>query len=381
MIENGFRRGVIDHNLFIKERGDDIMLVQVYVDDIIFGSTDQKMVDEFQDVMQKRFKMSSLGAINFFLGLQVDQTEKGNFLHQSKYVADILSRFKMEDERIAKNPSSVNHWIRPENTRPKVNPTLYRAIIGSLMYLTASRPYIMFATCLCTRYEAQPNVNHMLAAKKIMRYLKGTPSLGLWYPRTDGFDLTAFSDSDYGGCKRDLKSTSGGCQFLGSRLVNWQCKKQTAVAQSTYEAEYIAAEITTVRIQFAPARLHNFWAGYNHATARLQDGGIRCYYNDLFDNQHLVWWIWVLKTLTVRMNTTAQLQTCNRTVVLATEYYSFLSMANRASHRVSQSETESAITQRINLIAGRAILTGCHVRAQPGFSAYWRGISAGSFLH
>ncbi|XP_071705062.1 uncharacterized mitochondrial protein AtMg00810-like [Rutidosis leptorrhynchoides] len=224
------------------------MLVQVYVDDIIFGSTDQKMVDEFQDVMQKRFKMSSLGAINIFLGLQVDQTEKCIFLHQSKYVADILSRFKMEDERITKNPLSVNHEITPENTGRKVNPTLYRAIIGSLMYLTVSRPDIMFATCLCARYQAQPNVNRMLAAKKIMRYLKGTPSLGLWYPRKDGFDLTAFSDSDYGGCKRDFKSTLGGCQFLGSRLVSWQCKKQTAVAQSTCETEYIAVASCTSQV-------------------------------------------------------------------------------------------------------------------------------------
>ncbi|XP_071709081.1 uncharacterized mitochondrial protein AtMg00810-like [Rutidosis leptorrhynchoides] len=165
--------------------------------------------------------MSSLGAINFFLGLQVDATEKCIFLHQSKYVADILSRFKMEDERIAKNPLSVNHAITSENTGPKVNPTLYMAIIGSLMYLTVSHPDIMFATCLCTHYQAQPNVNHMLATKKIMRYLKGTPSLGLWYPRKDGFNLTAFSDSDYGGCKRDFKSTSGGCQCLGSRLVIW----------------------------------------------------------------------------------------------------------------------------------------------------------------
>ncbi|XP_071704307.1 secreted RxLR effector protein 161-like [Rutidosis leptorrhynchoides] len=185
--------------------------------------------------------MSSLGAINFFLGLQVDQTEKGIFLHQSKYVADILSRFKIEDERIAKNPLWVNHMITPKNTGAKVNPTIYRAIIGSLMYLTASRPDIMLATCLCFHYQAQLNVNHMLAAKKIMRYLKGTPSLGLWYPCKYGFDLTAYSDSDYGDCKRDFKSTFGGFQFLGSMFVSWQCKKQTAVAQSTCEAKYIAA--------------------------------------------------------------------------------------------------------------------------------------------
>ncbi|XP_071740136.1 secreted RxLR effector protein 161-like [Rutidosis leptorrhynchoides] len=164
----------------------------------------------------------------------------------------------MEDERIAKNPLSVNHGITPENTGPKVNPTLYMAIIGSLMYLTASPPDIMFATCLCTHYQAQPNVNHMLAAKKIMRYLKGTPSLGLWYPRKDGFDLTAFCDSDYRGCKRDFKSTSGDCQFLGSRLVSWQCKKQTAVAQSTCEAEYIAAASCTSQVIWIQQQLRDY---------------------------------------------------------------------------------------------------------------------------
>ncbi|XP_071694805.1 secreted RxLR effector protein 161-like [Rutidosis leptorrhynchoides] len=192
-MENGYRRGVIDQNLFIKEKGDDIMLAPVYVDDIIFRSTDQKMVDEFQDIMQKRFKMSSLGAI-----------------------------------------------------------------IGSLMYLTASCPNIMFATCLCAHHQAQPNVNHMLPAKKIMRYLKGNPSLGLWYLRKDGFELIAYSDSDYGGCKRDFKSTSCGCQFLGSRLVSWQRKKQTAVTQSTCEAEYIVAASCTSQVVWIQQQLRDY---------------------------------------------------------------------------------------------------------------------------
>ncbi|XP_071729078.1 secreted RxLR effector protein 161-like [Rutidosis leptorrhynchoides] len=167
----------------------------------------------------------------------------------------------MENERVAKNPLSVNHGITPKNTGAKVNLTLYRAIIGSLMYLTESRPDIMFATCLCARYQAQPNVNHMLTAKKIMRYLKGTPKFGLGYPRKDGFELTAYSDSDYGGCKIDFKSTAGGCQFLGSRLVSWQCKKQTAVAQSTCEAEYIvvascASQVVWIQQQLRDYGLH-----------------------------------------------------------------------------------------------------------------------------
>ncbi|XP_071712220.1 secreted RxLR effector protein 161-like [Rutidosis leptorrhynchoides] len=164
----------------------------------------------------------------------------------------------MENERVVKNPLSVNHGITPENTREKVNPTLYRAIIGSLMYLTASLTDIMFATCLCTCYQAQLNVNHMLAAKKIMRYLTGTLSLGLWYPRKDGFELTAYSDSDYGGCKIYFRSTSGGCQFLGSRLVSWLCKKQTAVAQSTCEAEYIAAASCTSHVVWIQQQLRDY---------------------------------------------------------------------------------------------------------------------------
>ncbi|XP_071719202.1 secreted RxLR effector protein 161-like [Rutidosis leptorrhynchoides] len=171
----------------------------VYVDDIIFESTDQSMVNEFEEVMQKKFKMSSMGTIKFFLGAKVDRT-------------------------------------------------LYRAIIGALMYLTASRPDIMFAVFLCAPYQANPNVHHMLVVKKIMHYLKETPSLGLWYPCENDFELTTYSDSDYGGCKKNFKSTYGGCQFLGSRLVTWQCKKQTAVAQSTCEAEYIAAASCTSQV-------------------------------------------------------------------------------------------------------------------------------------
>ncbi|GJT88818.1 hypothetical protein Tco_1070535 [Tanacetum coccineum] len=118
---------------------------------------------------------------------------------------------------------------------------LYRSMIGSLMYLTASRPDIMFAVCACARFQVTPKTSHFNAVKRIFRYLKGQPKLGLWYPRDSPFDLEAFSDSDYAGASLDRKSTTGGCQFLGKRLISWQCKKQTIVANSTTEAEYVAA--------------------------------------------------------------------------------------------------------------------------------------------
>ena len=169
--------------------------------------------------------------MKFFLGLQVEQSDKGIFIHQSKYVADILNRFNMTEQKGYSTPLAPNHGMSPECEGEPVDQSIYRAIVGSLMYLTASRPDIMFPTCLCARYQAQPNIVHLTAVRRIMRYLKDTPDLGLWYPCDDNFDLKAFSDSDYAGCKINNKSTSGGCQFLGSRLVSWQCKKQTCVLE------------------------------------------------------------------------------------------------------------------------------------------------------
>ncbi|KAD4385770.1 hypothetical protein E3N88_25939 [Mikania micrantha] len=235
-LNNGFRRGVIDCTLFIRGKDGDLLLVQVYVDDIIFDSTNDGTCKEFEKVMKEKFEMSSMGEMKFFLGLQVDQSEAGIFIHQTKYVGDILSRFSMSDAKPTGTPLAVNHGITPDEKGELIDATLYRGMIGSLMYLTASRPDIMFARCLCARYQSKPRVSHLIAVKRIMRYLKGTPDLGLWYPNDDNFELIAYSDSDYGGCKRDFKSTSAGCQFLGTRLVTWQCKKQTSVSTSTCEA-------------------------------------------------------------------------------------------------------------------------------------------------
>jgi len=202
--------------------------------------------------------MSLMGELNFFLGLQVEQLDSGIFLHQTKYVKDILSRFSMTDTRPVSTPLAANHGISPDEEGESVDPTLYRSIIGSLMYLTASRPDIMFATCLCARYQSKPSMSHLNAALRILSYLKGCQDKGLWYPRDDNYDLVAFSDSDYAGCKKDFKSTTGGCQFLGNRLVTWQCKKQTAVANSTCEAEYVAASSCCAQLLWIQQQLRDY---------------------------------------------------------------------------------------------------------------------------
>ncbi|GJT58902.1 putative ribonuclease H-like domain-containing protein [Tanacetum coccineum] len=180
LIENGFRRGTIDKTLFIKKDKGDILLVQVYVDDIIFGSIKKSLCDEFEGLMHKRFQMSSIGELTFFLGLQVQQKEDTN-----------------------------KAMVKDEEAKA-VDVHLYRSMIGSLMYLTTSRPNIMFAVCACACARDSP------------------------------FDLEAFSDSDYTGASLDRKSTTRGCQFLGKRLISWQCKKQTIIANSTTKAEYVA---------------------------------------------------------------------------------------------------------------------------------------------
>ncbi|GKA31989.1 putative ribonuclease H-like domain-containing protein [Tanacetum coccineum] len=216
-------------------------IMNVYIDDIIFGSIKKSLCVEFEQMMHKRFQMSSIGELTFFLGLQVKQKDDGIFISQDKYVADILKKFDFVTVKTTSTPIETNKALLKDEEAEDVDVHLYRSMIGSLMYLTASRPDIMFAVCACARFQVTPKVSHLHAVKRIFRYLKGQPKLGLWYPRDSPFDLEAFSDSDYAGASLDRKSTTGGCQFLGKRLISWQCKKQTIVANSTTEAEYVAA--------------------------------------------------------------------------------------------------------------------------------------------
>ncbi|GKA46958.1 hypothetical protein Tco_0739841 [Tanacetum coccineum] len=175
-----------------------------------------------------------MGKLTFFLGMQVMQKDDGIFISQDKYVADILKKFDFVTVKTASTPIKSNKALLKDEDAEDMDVHLYRSMIGSLMYLTASRPDIMFAVCACARFQ----VTHV---KRIFRYLKGQPKLGLWYPRDSPFDLEVFSDSDYDGASLDRKSTTGGCQFLDKRLISWQCKKQTIVANSTTETEYVTA--------------------------------------------------------------------------------------------------------------------------------------------
>nr|GEX23055.1 reverse transcriptase domain-containing protein [Tanacetum cinerariifolium] len=326
LLKNRFRRGIINKTLFIKKDKGDIILVQVYVDDIIFGSTKKSLCTEFKELMHKKFQMSSMRELTFFLGFQVMQRDdeificqdkymskilkkfdfylvktastpiktnkallkdeeaenvwieairlflayalfmgfivyqidvKSAFLYgtmeeevQDKYVADILKKFDFYLVKIASTPIETNKALLKDKEAEDVDVHLYTSMVGSLMYLTASRPDIMFAICACPRFQVTPKVSHLHAVKRIFRYLKGQPKLGLWYPKDSSFNLEAFSDSDYAGASLDKKSTTGGCQFLRKRLISWKCKKQTVVANSTTKVEYVAANYCGQIIDF-----------------------------------------------------------------------------------------------------------------------------------
>ncbi|GJX21292.1 putative ribonuclease H-like domain-containing protein [Tanacetum coccineum] len=267
LLENRFRRGTIDKTLFIKKINNDIILVQIYVDDIIFGSTKKSLSTEFEKLMHKRFQMSSMGKLTFFLGLQVEQRKDGIFLSQDKYVYDILKKFGFTTMKTTSKPMETHKSLSSNVVEPDVDVHLYRSMIGTLIYLTSSRSDIMFAICACSRFQVTPKVSHMHAVKRIFRYLKGKPTLGLWYPKDSPMDLIAYSDSDYAGASIDRKSTTGGCQFLGSRLVSWQCKKQTIVANSTTEAEYIAASHCCGQVLWLQNQLLDY--GYNFMRTKI----------------------------------------------------------------------------------------------------------------
>ncbi|GAU38522.1 hypothetical protein TSUD_148040 [Trifolium subterraneum] len=203
-------------------------------------------------------KMSMMGELGFFLGLQIKQQEDEIFISQEKYVNDFLKKYKMNEAKIMSNPMHPSTSLDKDEKGKDVYEKEYRGMIGSLLYLTASRPDIVFAVGLCARFQTSPKESHLIAVKRIFRYLVGTPDVGLWYKKGSHFDLQAYCDADYAGDKIERKSTSGACQFLGEALVSWCCRKQNTIALSTTEAEYVAASNCCSQVIWIKNQLEDF---------------------------------------------------------------------------------------------------------------------------
>ncbi|GJY84946.1 retrovirus-related pol polyprotein from transposon TNT 1-94 [Tanacetum coccineum] len=214
LIKHEYKMGMVDNTLFTKKKSSNLIIVQIYVDDIIFGSTCQDMCDEFAKIMHDEFEMSMMGELNFFLGLQIKQMEDGIFFNQSKYIKEMLKKFGLEDSKPMKTPMSSDTKLTKDEECESVDSTKYRGMIGSLLYLTASRPDIMFSVCLCARFQEAPKTSHLEAVKRIFRYIKGTTHLGLWYPKGTGIETVVYADSDHTGDYVDRKSTKLGFRVL-----------------------------------------------------------------------------------------------------------------------------------------------------------------------
>ncbi|CAA7024669.1 unnamed protein product [Microthlaspi erraticum] len=240
--KEGFQRCEYEHTLFVKTReGNKILIVSLYVDDLIFTGNDMSMLENFKSSMKEEFDMTDLGKMKYFLGVEVIQDADGIFIHQKKYAGELLEMFNLQNANEVKNPIVPGTRFSREGDGGKVDPTLYKKLIGSLMYITSTRPDLMYVVCLLSRYMANPSDQHMQAAKRVLRYLKGTLGFGVFYKRGAVEELTVYTDSDYAGDIDDRRSTSGYAFLLSGGAVAWASKKQPVVTLSTTEAEFVAA--------------------------------------------------------------------------------------------------------------------------------------------
>ncbi|GJQ99879.1 retrovirus-related pol polyprotein from transposon TNT 1-94 [Tanacetum coccineum] len=219
------------------------------------GVVDPTPSSQFLDVM--------MGQMSFFLGLQVSQSPGGIFINQAKYALETLKKYGMDLSDPVDTPMVDRLKLDEDLLGIPVDQTRFRGMVGSLMYLTASRPDLVFAVCMCARYQAKPTKKHLEAIKRVFRYLKGTINMGLWYPKDNAMSLTAYADADHAGCQDSRRSTSGSAQFLGDRLVSWSSKKQRSTAISTTEAEYIAMSGCCAQILWMRSQLKDYGFEFN----------------------------------------------------------------------------------------------------------------------
>jgi hypothetical protein len=249
--------------------GKNLFVCQIYVDDIIFSSTNKSFCDEFSKIMTDRFQMSMMGELKYFLYFQIKQLEDDTFISQIKYTHDLLKKFGMGKAKPIKTPMGTNSHLDLDMGGKSVDQKVYRSMIGSLLYFCASRPDMMLSVCMCVRFQAAPKECHLRAIKRIVRYLvlthylslwypKGAHYLSLWYPKGAHFELIGYFDADYARYKVDRKSTSRTCQFLGRSLVCWSSKKQNYVALSTVKVGYAAVRSCCVQLHWMQQTLKDY---------------------------------------------------------------------------------------------------------------------------
>ena len=264
--KTGFVQCPYEHALYVRKKDNDVLFVALYVDDLIFMGSNEKMVKEFKEAMTREFEMTDLGLMKYFLGLEVKQGESGIFVSQEAYAKNILKMYKMEDSNPVAIPMELGAKLSKFEGGDRVDPSKFRSLVGSLRYLTCTRPDIAYSVGVVSRFMEEPRHSHWKAIKRILRYIRGTESLGLYYSRTNEYKLVGYSDSDWCGDVDDRKSTAGYVFYMGDTAFTWLSKKQPIVTLSTCEAEYVAASWCVCHATWLRNLLHELKMTQHEAT-------------------------------------------------------------------------------------------------------------------
>ena len=240
LLHFSFVQSQYDSSLFLRKTTTGLVLLLVYVDDIVITGSDSTLIAQLQQHLQASFHMKDLGPLTYFLGLEVHTNSSGIFLNQHKYTQDLISLAGLQDSSSVDTPLEVNVKYRSEEGELLPDPSVFRQLVGSLNYLTITRPDISFAVQRVSQFMQTPRHLHLAAVRRIIRYLRGSPGRGLFYPTGSPLRLVAYSDADWAGCPNTRRSVTGWCMFLGDSLISWKSKKQARVSKSSTESEYRA---------------------------------------------------------------------------------------------------------------------------------------------
>lgn len=235
-----YNQSKYDSSLFLQKTSNGIVVLLVYVDDILVTGSDVQAIDHLKKLLCSTFQMKDLGQLHYFLGLEVHHQPQGIFLNQHKYIQDLVELAGLRGATPVETPMEINVKYRRDEGELLSDPTLYRQLVGSLIYLTITRPDISYVVHIVSKFMQCPRHFHLSAVKRIIRYILGTPNRGLFFPTGSSLKLQAYSDADWAGCPDTRKSITGWCMFLGDALISWKCKKQNNVSKSSTEAEYRA---------------------------------------------------------------------------------------------------------------------------------------------
>jgi hypothetical protein len=271
LLSLGFKRSMNEVTFYVKHVDGHKLIVSVYVDDLLITGDKEQLVEEFKTNIKDKFEMNELGLLTYFLGMEVTQSDQGYFLYKKCFSLKILNNFAMANCKPVSTPMIQGQKLIKEDRAPKTDGKAYRSLVGSLLYLTATRPDILFAVNYLSRFMQNPSQIHFLAAKRVLRYLKGTVGFGMHFVKSSSVNLVGFSDSDWGGSDEGMMSTSGYCFAMGNSVFCWNSKKQSVVAHFTAEAENIAAYVAAKQLIWLRKMLSDLDCNHQNSTVLFCD--------------------------------------------------------------------------------------------------------------